>query len=563
MMFLPLRPIKKALVPWLLAASLYPCLSAGCQSTPENAQTDLELGIASLREGQISTACEQLKAAIHLNPKLFEAYVYLGIAENQRGRFADAVPAFREALRMNESSEVAHYNLALSLLKLQSIDEAVREFRVVVKLNPRNGSANYNLALLLAQQGSLKEACNYFESARSMQPDDPAILVHLADLYLRTGNDVGALQLIQEGTKIDSNGTLSVQLGRLLVERSRFKEALPALEKAQSLLPLSSEATGYLARAYLGVAQPAKVIELLAPIRNEQASWEVYDLRGLADMAMGQREEAAQALSKAISIRPAEPSIHYHFGKLLLTSRDRKERTAGVDEISDAIKLDSTQSEYYLTLASYYFDSGNMKATIGLLTSALDRVPPSVQIYVTLGLAELELEGPTPAEPFIVKAIALDPQAGASYDLLGRCRMRFDDYGEAAKYYMKAAQLTPGNDIYFRDAAIALDKLGKPKEGLTFAEQSVKLRPDQVYNHYILGKLYSQTSNSTSAIRELEICVNLEPHNSLPYNLLAALYKRVGDNAKAASCWRTLRDLKQQGTEQAERTFSRLGSVPQ
>ncbi len=547
----------------LFVGALYVCVSVEGTENPGDADSHLEQGVESLRAGQFQAASEEFKVAIRQNPQLVQAYVYLGIAENELGQFTDAVPVFRDALKLDQGSEAAHYNLALSLLSLKKTDEAMREFRAVVQINPKNGSANYNLGLLLAQEGSFKKACEYLERARSAQPGDPAILINLTDLYLKTGNEASALKLIREGTELDSDGTLSMQLGKLLVDKDHFKEALPILERARSLLPAAPEITGYLARAYLGASQPAKVIELLAPIRENEASWEVYYLRGLAFKAMGQRDEAVQVLSRAISMQPGEASLHYDLGKLLLNSEDMKGRKAGAYEVSEAIKLAPNKGEYYLGLASFYFDAGNLNTTIELLKSALDRVPPTVEIYVTLGLAELELHGPTPAQPYIEKAIALDPHAGAGYDLLGRCRMRLDDYADAAKYYIKAAKLTPGNDIYFRDAAIALDKLGNSSEGLPFAEQSVKLRPSEVYNHYILGKLFSQTGHRADAIRELERCVSLDGKNSLPYNLLATLYKRAGEDGKAENCWRTLRALKQEGAEKTQQTFSRLGSVPQ
>lgn len=558
-----LHHANRVLALWLLISALFVCVSANGNQNSDGAETHLQQGIAFLRAGQTQAACEELKVTIHQNPQNIVAHIYLGIAENQLGHFADAVPVFREALKLAGDSEAIHYNLALSLLGLHKTDEAVREFRRVVDLNPKNGPANYNLGLLLAEEGSFKAACEYLQNARSTQPDDPAILIHLVDLYLKTGNDAGALELTREGTKFDSTGKLSIQLGEFLVEKGRCKEAVPVLEKARSLLPDVPEVAGYLARAYVGARQPAKVIELLAPIRDKQASWEVYYLRGLAFTALDQREEAGRAFLKALSVQPGEASIHYALGKLLLDSEDKQGRQAGIDEISKAIKLSPSKSEYYLTLASYFFDTHDIRATIELLKSALDLVPPSEQIYVTLGLAELELEGPAQAMPFIEKAIALDPHAGAGYDLLGRCEMRFGNDANAAKYYIKAAELTPENDIYFRDAAIALDRLGRPVEGLPFAEKSIKLRPNEVYNHYILGKLYSQTGHTADAIRELESCVQLNPKNFLPYNLLALLYKHAGENAKAETCWRTLRVLKQQSVTEAEQTLSRMGSVPQ
>lgn len=562
MIFRLLRHTERALVFCLLTSALFVCVSADGVENPQSAETHLDQGIAFLRAGRFQAACEELKIVIRQNPQSAEGYIYMGIAENQLGRYADAVPVFRDALRLDQNSEAAHYNYSLSLLGLHKTDEAVRELRKVVELNPGNGTANYNLGLLLAQEGDLKKACEYLENARAVQPDDSDVLIHLMDLYLRTGNDANALELVHEGTKLDSSGKLSMQMGKFLVENGRFTDAVPVLEGAQNLLPDTPEITGYLARAYLGASQPAKVIALLAPIRDEEASWEVYYLRGLAFVSMGQREEAAQALLKALPMRPGEASIHYAFGKLILGSKEIKGRQAGVYEISKAIELSPHTSEYYLTLASYYFDTGDIKAAIKLLKSALDLVPPTVDIYVTLGLAELEIGGPVTAKPFIEKAIALDPHAGAGYDLLGRCYMRVGDDEDAAKYYMKAAELTPENDIFSRDAAIVLDKLDRPEEGLPFAEKSVKLRPDEVYNHYILGKLYSSTGHGADAIRELETCVHVNPNNFLPYNLLAVLYKHAGNEAEAKRCWSTLKALKEQSARETNQKFAELRSVP-
>ena len=507
-----LRHASKALVFCLLANVFCVCAAAQRVENSESAEAHLAQGLALLRSGRLQEACDMLKVTIRQDPRSIKAYIYLGIAENKSGNFTDALPAFRHALGLDQSSQSAHYNLALSLVGLNRTDEAVRELRRVVEINPSNGGANYHLGSLLAQGGNLQEACEYLEKARTAQPDDLAILTSLMNLYLKLGYDTKASELAREGAKLDSSGKLSMELGKLLVAEHHFIDAVPLLEEARRLLPNTPEATDWLAHAYLGAKQPAKAIELLAPIKDEEASWGVYYERGLAFSSMGNGEDAARALLKALSMQPGEASIHYAFGKLILGSAEIKGRQAGVYEIRKAIELSPQTGEYYLTLAGFYFDTGDTTAAIKLLkTASNDVVPASVGIYVALGLVELEVEGPATAKPTIERAIALDPRAGASYDLLGRCYMRLGDDEEAAKYYIKAAELTPENDIFFRDSAIALDKLDRQAEGLPFAEKSVQLKPDEVYNHYILGKLESGTGHETDAIRELETCVRLKP----------------------------------------------------
>ena len=383
-----------------------------------------------------------------------------------------------------------------------------------------------------------------------------------SDSKSAVGKSAKTTEVVHEGASPDETGRLSAELGMQLVDKGRFSDAVPVLENARRLLPKAPDVIYALARAYVGANQPAMAIEVLAPINDDSASWEVYYERGLAFEAMGNGEDAARALLKALSLAPDKALVHYAFGRLILGSTELKGRQAGIYEISKAIELSPERGEYYLTLASYYFDTGDVQAAIKLLKTAVDLVPPSVGIYVALGLAELEVEGPATAMPVIQKAIALDPRAGAAYDLLGRCSTRLGDNAEAATYYMKAAELTPENDIFSRDAAIALDRLDRQAEGLPFAERSVKLRPDQVYNHYILGKLDSSTGHETDAIQELETCVRLEPNNFLPYNLLAVLYKHAGQDIEAKRCWGKLKALKEQSARDAEQRFAELRSVP-
>jgi tetratricopeptide (TPR) repeat protein len=365
-----------------------------------------------------------------------------------------------------------------------------------------------------------------------------------------------------DGARAQSSGEPSIELGKRLLDSGHFDKAVSVLEEVRRRSGSTPGMTDDLARAYLGAKRPARAIELLAPIKDEDASWEVYYERGVAFAAMGNNEDAARSLLKALTMRPGEASVHYAFGKLILGSTALKGRQAGVYEIGKAIELSPQTGEYYLTLAGYYFDTGDTAAAIKLLKTAAEVAPPSVAIYVALGLADLELEGPAAAKPVIEKAIALDPHAGAAYDLLGRCSMRQGDDAAAAKYFMKAADLTPENDIFSRDAAIALDKLDRKAEGLPFAERSVKLRPDEVYNHYILGKLESGTGREADAIRELEMCVRLNPNNFLPYNLLAVLYKHAGQQTEAKRCWDKLKALKEQSARDAEQKFAELRSVP-
>ena len=78
-----------------------------------------------------------------------------------------------------------------------------------------------------------------------------------------------------------------------------------------------------------------------------------------------------------------------------------------------------------------------------LLRRAVEKVPPSIDLYLMLGLAEAQVHGADVARPFIERAVAMNPKIAPALNLLGNCYFRLGAYAEAANWYRKAVELNP------------------------------------------------------------------------------------------------------------------------
>jgi tetratricopeptide (TPR) repeat protein len=110
---------------------IYRSLSA---DEPETAIFKFRLGIGLFETGQYPEAERSLREAIHLDPKLAEAYEYLGHVYLVTGRPQDAVEAYRTVKAKGFSTPTISHNFSLALLALgkslqaQSGCEAARTY---------------------------------------------------------------------------------------------------------------------------------------------------------------------------------------------------------------------------------------------------------------------------------------------------------------------------------------------------------------------------------------------------------------------------------------------------
>lgn len=134
------------------------------------------------------------------NPKSAQARFYAAQGLVLVGDYERAVKEFRAVAALDASIPQAHYNAGQSLIRLNRLDEAEKEFRQELLINPNDELSKYSVAYsLLERKINTDEAISLLKEAISTRPD-------YADARY--------------------------QLGKALIEKGDFKEAVEHLETA-------------------------------------------------------------------------------------------------------------------------------------------------------------------------------------------------------------------------------------------------------------------------------------------------------------------------------------------
>lgn len=134
---------------------------AGYQSYNEHARA----ADGYLKQGKISSAIEEYRQALAIQPRAAAAWFNLAIAYHAQGNLEGAAAALEEAVKMNPRDAEAHYDLACLRLLQKKIGEAKEHFESAEK----NGSSCPKFGALSKQGlGLIQELETMNGSARDL-----------------------------------------------------------------------------------------------------------------------------------------------------------------------------------------------------------------------------------------------------------------------------------------------------------------------------------------------------------------------------------------------------------
>ena len=182
-------------------------------------QENLERGRALLNSGNVNDAIAVLSTAASTDPKLHEAYNLLGVAYEAKGMRDRAFESLEKALKADNDNPEYLNNLGYLYFKNGDCDKAAKYLKRAVKTAPDVQRYWNNFGLVQAQRakwddayecflhavgefeghmnvanrsqamGYDKTAIKHLEQARALRPATAEILLRLAVLYKRTGNE--------------------------------------------------------------------------------------------------------------------------------------------------------------------------------------------------------------------------------------------------------------------------------------------------------------------------------------------------------------------------------------
>ena len=110
----------------------------------------MQMGLLKLRQGDTTTAENELRLAAAARPTTVAANIQLGKVLKQEGRHAAAIRAFRTAIDAAPNNPAPHLALAVFYVEQKNTDYAVREFQKYLELAP-SGAESESVRRIVVQ----------------------------------------------------------------------------------------------------------------------------------------------------------------------------------------------------------------------------------------------------------------------------------------------------------------------------------------------------------------------------------------------------------------------------
>lgn len=327
-------------------------------------------------------ALELLEAVqgIEAEPKLLELRdklqagepIAFDIVQNPSDGISQLLLTFASALAANADPE------PLSLIHA----------RLAVRLAPDLGAARMMVAQLLQSRNQFDLAEKEFEALRQMGEMRPLAELSRIDALSRAGRpdeaESAALALTAAQPDLPQAW---IALGDLLRQQEKYSQAVPAYEKALSLL---------------------------ADAAPEERWFPLY-ARGIALERAGQFKRAEEDLLAAIEIQPEEPSLLNYLGYSWIDRNENLER--GLELIRKAVELSPNDGYILDSLAWAYYRLGRYEEAVSPMEKAVAEMSSDPVVNDHLGDIYWKVGREREAEIQWQRALSLEPTESGEVDL--------------------------------------------------------------------------------------------------------------------------------------------------
>lgn len=451
------------------------------------------LGQAYTEIGRSAEALKAFETAKKLQPKnpLFD--LQLGASRLRVGETAKGLGNLERSLKAgpsNAASEVL-FMTDLALGRWQAAADTARKLQ---EAEPKSPAPLHLLALVKLAQFDLAGARADLTALAAKFPDFLPAKFNLARVDALEGKPVEAEKVLRTILqKAPSNTQALGRLVALLLQQRQKESALAALEHAHSVAPANKQIVAQLITLYVRLGDKKKALALAQdqPGGNDPANIPVIAAAAVAQLAAGDKAEAAQSFRRLIVIEP--------------------------DSIGPRREL-----------ASILSAQGDLAGARQAIDAALKIDPKNAQLVADRIGVELKGSGVAAALATAKRIAKSDPSLPTAPALEGDVYMAARQYAKASEAYQKAFRKAPSAILVTR-LARALSASGKHDAATVLLRGWLKKHPGDLGVAEILAVSDLSARRYAEAKAGLEKVVAKNPLDAVALNNLAWLYQQAGN----------------------------------
>jgi tetratricopeptide (TPR) repeat protein len=547
-------------------AQAYPYLLKARELDPENLDVHLFLGAIGLARGDLKEAAAEANVVLAKDPRHIDGLFLL--AGSARSPEEVAAAARRIEAAQRELKDKATLDIALSRLYFLMGDAAgaERALQWAVTKEPKAVEARMTLAEFYSAKHDTDRAEQEYRAAAELAPPGSAARIRLADFQLMQQKPDEAKRVLTEITRKSPDYLPAWhRLGEIALKEHRYGDCLKAAQTILDKNPSDLDAQLLVGQVYMARRENDRAVQTFQTVlKAEPQHAPARYLLALTNLRMGNVQQARGELKEVITVAP-------DFADATLLLAQLNLQVGAVQPAIEALeRLVATQPSLraWELLGSGYLVRHDPAAAVDAFRKITVTAPKDPGGPFLVGLA-LEAQGkraeaaqefeaalalaPDFAEPAgrlvsmaladkrpdaalerAKRQIALAPNSGALYELLGSVHEARGDKARAEEAYARALELDPHLTSPYVRLALLYSGAGKQDQALRQLTEAVKASPQNPLPLTLLGGAYEQKGDVARAKEAYEKALALNPRFAAAANNLAWLLSETGGNKDRA-----------------------------
>jgi tetratricopeptide (TPR) repeat protein len=533
---------------------------------PKSLHAQQALAAFYLKTGRLDEAEKWLRRSVETDPNQLGTQRRLAGFLVAVGRGAEAEAPLK-ALAEATQTTAAHLTLADYYLG-QGRPADAREVLQPLWRNDTDGyvPAKVRLARLEYLEGRPKEAHALLQEALAKDSRDVDALVLRAQLLMREGDVLGAMQV---ATTALTAGPSSTEARLIVAEaharRNELPDAIRNLNEALQLDPQLEPARLRLVQLQLLKGDVELAVRLSEEaVRSAPDSVAALLIRARARIAADKLPDAEADLKLLLQGAPNLALVHAQYGELhmrrknLAAARSAFDRAKTLDPgsfevlrgfitldvlekrperatatLEQQLRASPNSAQLQMLAASVYAMTGDLAKREAALQRAIAIDPNDLGAVVALANQYVDQNRLEEAKRQL-EGLSRGPTAAGAQTMLGLILQTQNKKPEAIKVYEQVLGSTP-------DAMVAANNLAwlysetdaNLDRALDLAQSATRQRPDSAEFNHTLGTIYMKKGLAPSAVRAFQVSVKSAPNEPEYRYSLALAYAKNADRTKA------------------------------
>ena len=479
------------------------------QINPDFADGYYRLGLLQIQQDHPTAARQSFARAVDTDPKSVDARLHLDDLQVSSTQYAEARQQAEAVLQQDGKNSGAHRLLGQVALHQMQYIPAENELKQAISLDPHDPQTYEVLGLAQLLDAEYGAAEKSFQTAIDIKPDDPQTYINLANFYKGQNAADRAEQVLQQGiSRAPKAVELPVALAGLYLERNRLLDAkhlLDRVEADENNYPDGRRAVGAF---YLDNGDAASALDRFRAIvsknDNDQAA-----ARRVAEcyLQLGRWQDAEQWLDRRDKDRK-DADFRLLRARSYLGAFRLQEAAA---ELQKLIKDTPDLPAVYFYLAQVYSAQEQAAQAQQALAEALRVQPGYLPALLGLGNISLQQSNGNLALAYASRVIATSFWLADAHVLAGSSYLLLGDQSQAQRAFELAVGLNPRSPAAQERLGHILGIRGIYADAAKAYESALAIAPDYAPALKGLGEMLAKEGKAKQASARIDSQIAAQP----------------------------------------------------